>query len=59
MTSTWWPASRAEIAERYGAGALDDGARAALRSQAAKRVALQFGAQSIASWDHRKLAGAY
>jgi PPOX class probable F420-dependent enzyme len=30
-----------------------------LRSQAAKRVGLQFAVRSVASWDHRKLGGAY
>jgi general stress protein 26 len=49
----------AEIAERYGGVALDDRTRGTLRAQAAKRVALQFAAQSTASWDHRKLGDAY
>jgi nitroimidazol reductase NimA-like FMN-containing flavoprotein (pyridoxamine 5'-phosphate oxidase superfamily) len=49
----------AEIAERYMGATLNDDARAALRSQAAKRVGLQFVAQSVASWDHRKLGGTY
>jgi nitroimidazol reductase NimA-like FMN-containing flavoprotein (pyridoxamine 5'-phosphate oxidase superfamily) len=49
----------AQIAERYGGGALDEGARTALRAQAAKRVAMQFVPQTVASWDHRKLAGVY
>jgi PPOX class probable F420-dependent enzyme len=49
----------AEIAARYGGGALDDQARVALRGQAAKRVALRFVAQTTASWDHRKLGGTY
>jgi len=47
------------IAERYGGAVLDEAARAALRSQAAKRVALQFVARSTASWDHRKLGSGY
>ncbi len=38
-----------ELAERYGGHAAD------MRAQAAKRVALQFIANSVASWDHRKL----
>ncbi len=49
----------AELAQRYGSESLGPEARAAIRRQAAKRVALQFVAQRIASWDHRKLAGAY
>jgi PPOX class probable F420-dependent enzyme len=49
----------AEIAERYGGDALDEGARAAIRAQAAKRVALRFRVRETASWDHRKLGGGY
>jgi general stress protein 26 len=49
----------ADIAQRYGGGELAPDARAAVRAQAAKRVALQFVAQRTASWDHRKLAGTY
>jgi hypothetical protein len=30
-----------------------------LRPQATKRVGLQFVVRSVASWDHRKLAGVY
>lgn len=37
------------------AGQIDDSARAALRSQAAKRVAVEFKVASVVSWDHRKL----
>ena len=37
------------LAERYGGHAAD------MRAQAPKRVALQFIAKSVASWDHRKL----
>jgi hypothetical protein len=48
-----------EIAARYGGAALDEGARAAIVAQAAKRVALQFRARSAATWDHRKLGGGY
>jgi PPOX class probable F420-dependent enzyme len=44
-----------EIAVRYGGGPLDDGARAYVRGQAAKRVALQFRPRDSATWDHRKL----
>ena len=48
-----------EVAERYAGVALDEGAREALRAQAAKRVALQFVERRRASWDHRKLGGVY
>jgi general stress protein 26 len=45
-----------EILERYGGGGVE---RSAVLAQAAKRVALQFVALRTASWDHRKLGGAY
>ena len=45
-----------EIFERYAGEAVEPDA---LRAQAAKRVGLQFIARGLASWDHRKLAGAY
>jgi hypothetical protein len=50
-----------EIANRYGGGvaARSEPARAALRAQAAKRVGLQFLERKRASFDHRKLGGAY
>ena len=32
---------------------------AAVRAQAAKRVAMQFVPERVASWDHRKLGGLY
>jgi general stress protein 26 len=38
-----------DLAERYGGTAAD------MRKQAPKRVALQFIANSVASWDHGKL----
>jgi general stress protein 26 len=38
-----------DLAERYG------GVRASMLAQAPKRVAMQFVARGIASWDHRKL----
>lgn len=44
-----------ELARRYWNGAPTD----AVRAQAAKRVALQFHPQRVASWDHRKLGGIY
>ncbi len=37
-------------------GDLDDDTRAMVLAQAPKRVALQFRARAIATWDHRKLA---
>lgn len=49
----------AELARRYGGVELTGEALAALSAQALKRVALQFVAQRVVSWDHRKLgAGA-
>jgi hypothetical protein len=49
----------AEIFRRYGNTALGPDFMAVVRAQAAKRVGLQFVAQRVASWDHRKLAGVY
>jgi len=49
----------AQLAERYGGATLSPDALSAVRSQAAKRVALQFAAQRAATWDHGKLGGAY
>jgi hypothetical protein len=40
-----------DLAARYGSGA-----HAVTPAQAAKRVALQFFVNEVASWDHRKLA---
>jgi Pyridoxamine 5'-phosphate oxidase len=48
----------AELFERNGQGAGAD-VMDVIRAQAAKRVALRFIAERTASWDHRKLAGAY
>jgi nitroimidazol reductase NimA-like FMN-containing flavoprotein (pyridoxamine 5'-phosphate oxidase superfamily) len=48
----------AELAERYG-GATGSDLMDVVRAQAAKRVALQFVAERIASWDHGKLGGVY
>ena len=45
-----------EIFERYTGGPVDP---EPLRAQATKRVGLQFVVRSVASWDHRKLAGVY
>jgi PPOX class probable F420-dependent enzyme len=53
----------AELFGRYapGAGANEPGGEIpdAVKAQAAKRVALQFVPRRTASWDHRKLSGAY
>ena len=51
----------ARVSARYqaGAGADPKALRAALRSQAAKRVALRVRPERVVSWDHRKLGGAY
>jgi PPOX class probable F420-dependent enzyme len=49
----------AELGRRYGDETVGPEGLAAIRRQATKRVALQFVAQRTASWDHRKLAGAY
>ena len=50
-----------QLTLRYADGidSLGDDARAALRAQAAKRVAIRFRASRVASWDHRKLGGGY
>jgi nitroimidazol reductase NimA-like FMN-containing flavoprotein (pyridoxamine 5'-phosphate oxidase superfamily) len=48
-----------EIYERYGVGALGESFMDAVRAQAAKRVALQFVSERVATWDHRKLQGVY
>jgi len=49
----------AALAQRYGGADITPEVEAALRKQAAKRVALEFVVRETASWDHRKLAGAY
>jgi PPOX class probable F420-dependent enzyme len=49
----------AELTARYGGADLSPDQGDAMRRQAAKRVALRFVAHSLASWDHRKLAGTY
>jgi PPOX class probable F420-dependent enzyme len=49
----------AEILTRYGSRAVGAQFMDVVRAQAAKRVALQFVVERIASWDHRKLAGVY
>jgi PPOX class probable F420-dependent enzyme len=50
----------AELAARYaGTGVDPDEFTAVVRRQAAKRVALEFRETGRATWDHRKLGGAY
>jgi hypothetical protein len=50
-----------ELAARYGGpdAAVGPEARDVFERQAAKRVALHFVPESIATWDHRKLGGVY
>ena len=48
-----------ELTARYGGGAITPEVEAAVAAQAPKRVAMRFVAVRTASWDHRKLAGAY
>jgi len=50
-----------ELTRRYSghSGELGDEARAALRRQAEKRVAVRFRVESTASWNHAKLGGGY
>jgi hypothetical protein len=49
----------AQLLARYAGGEVTPEIEAAVASQAAKRVAMQFIAQRTTSWDHRKLAGTY
>lgn len=47
-----------ELAQLYGAeGHMSDDIATAMRSHAAKRVALQFVIRKTVSWDHRKITG--
>jgi PPOX class probable F420-dependent enzyme len=50
-----------ELASRYGGedAAVGPEARELFELQAAKRVALHFVPESMATWDHRKLGGVY
>jgi PPOX class probable F420-dependent enzyme len=48
-----------ELFSRYNGGGRGEQFREVVRKQAAKRVALQFRPRRVASFDHRKLAGAY
>ncbi len=49
----------AALFQRYGTTSTGPEFLEMIRAQAAKRVALQFVPQRIATWDHRKLGGAY
>ena len=51
----------AELTVRYAEGieSVEGEAAAALRAQAAKRVAIRFEPIRVATWDHRKLGGTY
>lgn len=46
------------VFERY-TGPPDDAARGAVAAMGAKRVAVRIDAESVVSWDHRKLGGRY
>ena len=50
-----------ELTVRYAEGisSVQGDAKAALEAQAPKRVAISFPALRMATWDHRKLGGAY
>jgi PPOX class probable F420-dependent enzyme len=50
-----------ELTIRYSEGieSVEGDAAASLRAQAPKRVAVHFHPKRIATWDHRKLGGAY
>lgn len=48
-----------EIMAKYAGGSLDEAGRGFVAAQAAKRVGLRFVASETATWDHRKLGGAY
>ena len=50
-----------ELTVRYSEGieSVEGDAAAALRAQAAKRVAIRFRPVRTATWDHRKLGGTY
>jgi PPOX class probable F420-dependent enzyme len=48
-----------ELFAKYQGASGDPGMREALRTQAAKRVAIRFEVVETVSWDHAKLGGAY
>src|SRR4249919_3054541 len=47
------------LRDAEGISSVEGDAKAALEAQAPKRVAIHFGAVRTATWDHRKLGGAY
>jgi PPOX class probable F420-dependent enzyme len=49
----------AQLLARYAGGEVTAEIEAAVATQAAKRVALQFVTRRTTSWDHSKLAGTY
>ncbi|HVS29626.1 MAG TPA: pyridoxamine 5'-phosphate oxidase family protein [Solirubrobacteraceae bacterium] len=48
-----------QLFQRYSGAAVGDDFKQVVEAQAAKRVALRFVAESLATWDHRKLGGVY
>jgi nitroimidazol reductase NimA-like FMN-containing flavoprotein (pyridoxamine 5'-phosphate oxidase superfamily) len=48
-----------ELFERYGSATTGEDFLEVVRAQAAKRVALEFVTEGIATWDHGKLGGVY
>ena len=48
-----------ELFERYGSDTAGEEFLDVVRTQATKRVALQFVPERFATWDHRKLGGVY
>jgi PPOX class probable F420-dependent enzyme len=48
-----------ELMARYGQTDPSPEIEAAVRAQAAKRVAMRFRPERVTSWDHRKLGGLY
>jgi len=48
-----------ELFKRYGTDSAGPELLESVKAQAAKRVALQFQPERVASWDHRKLGGGY
>jgi hypothetical protein len=49
----------AELAARYGGSQVTPEIIDAMKSQAAKRVAIEFAERDRSTWDHRKLGGTY
>jgi len=48
-----------QIMGKYAGGELDEAGKAVVAAQATKRVGLRFVESERATWDHRKLGGAY